>query len=209
MAAVTSITALLGGLQDQGSWAQVWLDPALGLVVGAYPTPRRRYDFVQEAFTALPDGAAATAEHAGAAMDHADPPAGRMADGPTIYGKPVIDLSHKARRSSRAYLLELEEAVYRFGSATQMLIDGLPLIEERWPGVLAELAHAKKRTKRPVALRREDLYDRPHPPEHSARLPNGYFVATNNKASEALAIMRRALLLTGAAVNPEHQVRPA
>lgn len=207
MAAVTSIAALLEGLQDQGSTAQAWLDPTLGLVVGDYPTPKRRYDFVHEAFTALPDGAAA-AEHAGPATDHAEPPAGGAANGPTLYGKPVVDLSHKARRSSRAYLLELEEAVYRFGSATQMLIDGLPLIEERWPGVLAELARAKKRTKRPVALRREDLYDRPHPPEHSAPLPNGYFVATNNKASEALAIMRRALLLTGAAVNPERQVRP-
>ncbi|MEQ8603289.1 MAG: hypothetical protein RIB45_08210 [Marivibrio sp.] len=118
-----------------------------------------------------------------------------------------VDLSYKARRASQPYELELDDAVYRFGSAAQLLTDRLEILESRWPGVLERLAQGKKRTKRPVARRREDLYDRPHPIEHSAERASGYFVATNNRADEVLGIMRRALFETGAAENPDRQVR--
>jgi len=195
MAVVSSISALLTALRDPGEGTCVWLDPTYGLVVGAYPTPAQRFDFEAERLVSI--GPEAKRSRGGGSGPRAAAPS----------EKRRIDLSHRARRRSQPYELELDDAIYRFGSAVQLLTEGLDLLEARRPGVLEALSRVKKRTKRPVARRREDLYDSAHPPEHSARLSSGYFVATNNKADEVLRIMRRALLESGAAENPDRQVR--
>lgn len=184
MAEVSTIASLRSRLRGQSQWAHAWIDPSHGLVLGDYPTPAVRYDFAAERFEPL-----ATASE----------PAERR----------VVDLTHKARRFVAVYELALDEAVYRFGSATHLLTEGLELIEARYTGALEQLAKVKKRTKRPVAHRPEDLYDSPHPAAHATRLSNGFFVATNNKASESLAVVRRAVLLAGIPGNPRDLVRRA
>lgn len=161
--------ASLSALGGNGT-PHAWLDSSLGLVLGEYPTPILRFDFVSEEFLPI-------------AVD-ASPPTRE---------KKIISLLSNARRIRSVHKIETPREIYEVGSATQMLVEGLNIIERLRPGTLSKLAEIKGRTKRPVALRREDLYDYPHPPEHSAVLESGYFVATNNKAHEALGFLKRAI----------------
>lgn len=162
----------------EGTSPHVWLGEDHGVVVGKFPDPHLRFDFAQEKF--VPIAGNEVAPHVS--------PAG---------AKPVISLIHKGGRQRTRIQIEATDAVYEVGSATQMLVEGLNIVERLRPGTITKLSREKGRTKRPVAASREDLYDVPHPPEHSSRLDNGYFVATNNKAREALGFLKRAIQIAG------------
>ena len=149
MAGLCSIDALMTQLKAQAPGQHVWLDPEAGLVVGAFPTMSARFDFASEQFATLE---AAPAE------------------------KPRISLLGHAPRVVAIWEIETPEAIYVCGSATQALIHGLDLIETAKPGTLERLSAQKRRSKRPVARRRADLYDRPHPDSHSDCLASGYYV---------------------------------
>jgi hypothetical protein len=123
--------------------------------------------------------------------------------------KRQVSLLHEAKRVVQICEIETQDAVYRLGSATQMLIEGLNLIEEARPGTLEKLSQRKKQSKRPVAKTRAALYDVEHPDTHSAQLKNGWFVATNNKAAEARGVLRRAVELAGLVWGVDFSIRRA
>jgi hypothetical protein len=159
---------------------QVWLDPVHGLVAGVFPSPMTRFDFASE--TAV-------------AISSTQPAEKRV--GQKSAPKRQVSLLHEAKRVGQICEIETPDAVYRLGSATQMLIHGLNLIEEARPGTLERLSHRKKQSKRPVAKTRAALYDVEHPKTHSAELKNGWYVGTNNKAAEARGVLRQAADIAG------------
>jgi len=120
--------------------------------------------------------------------------------------KEEVSLLHLAERITDVYEIETQDMIYRVGSAKQALLIGLEKIEELVPGTLAELAKCKGRTKRPVSLDREQLYDRKSQMRYSERLKNGFWVATNNKTPEALEYVRKAASIAGLTGN-EFQLR--
>lgn len=181
MATIARAEALLGALGHQADQLgpQIWIDPHLGLVGGIFPNATAWFDFAGERAVPLGDRTitAATAAVPGS--------------------KPFISLVHEAKRVIQLCDIETADAVHRLGSVTQALIHGLNLIEAARPGTIERLGHLKKRSKRPVARTRAELYDVNHPDAHSERLENGWFVATNNKSAEAVGVMRQAAELAG------------
>ncbi len=172
MATVAQLKSLVENLASVPLAAQhVWLDDRHGLVVGDYPTPEMRFDFGSEALVLVAPA----------------PPK----------EKRVISFLAQAKRIVRKYELETDDAIYKFGSATQLLIEGLNIIEEKYPGTLEKFSMQKGRSKRAVARTRADLYDYPHPDNHSAALKSGYFVATNNKDPEARGFLSAAAEIAG------------
>jgi hypothetical protein len=172
MAAVAQLKSLVENFTQLPLAARhAWLDDNHGLVVGDFPTPQMWFDFAREALVAI------------APAPHTE--------------KRVISFLGQARRVGQKYVLETEDTIYKFGSATQLLIEGLNIIEEKFPGTLENFSMLKKRSKRPVARTRAELYDAPHPESHSAELKSGYFVATNNKDSEARGFLREATEIAG------------
>lgn len=172
MAAVAQLKSLVENFSSVPLGAQhVWLDDCHGLVVGDYPTPQMRFDFASEALVSV---APASPKE-----------------------KKVISFLAQARRVGQRYELETEDAIYKFGSATQLLIEGLNIIEDKFPGTLEKFSTRKKRSKCPVARTRAELYDVPHPESHSAELKAGYYVATNNKDPEARGFLREAAEIAG------------
>lgn len=149
----------------------VWLHDRHGLVAGDFPIPAMKFDFASEALVLVAPA----------------PPK----------EKRVISFLSQAKRIGKRYDLETDDAIYKFGSATQLLIEGLNIIEESIPGTLEKFASRKGRSKRAVAPTRADLYDYPHPDSHSSELKSGYFVATNNKDIEARGFLREAAEIAG------------
>jgi hypothetical protein len=172
MAAVAQLKSLVENFASLPSRGQhVWLDERHGLVVGDFPNPDIRFDFASEALVTV------------ALIRPKE--------------KRTISFLAQARRVGLKYELETEDAIYKFGSATQLLIEGLNIIEENFPGTLEKFSTRKKRSKRAVARTRDELYDYPHPEGHSAELKSGYFVATNNKDPEARGFLREAAEIAG------------
>lgn len=174
MAVVSSSSSLSGSFAEGGMHvgAHVWLDRQLGLVTGDYPNPSARFDFGEERLIAVvPEKATA----------------------------PKKRISHlaKARRVVKCYELETDTEIHTVGSATQLLIEGLNLLERIAPGTLEAFSLKKGRTKRAVAKTREGLYDVPHPLSHSEKLASGFYVATNNKDSEARGFLMQAAEIAG------------
>lgn len=161
----------------------VWLDEAHGLVTGAYPNPLARFDFAEEKLVALKEGF--TSE------------------------KRRISHLAQAKRVGKRYELETEYEIHIFGSATQLLVEGLNLIEEVAPGTLDQFSQRKGRSKRAVANTREGLYDIPRPASYSQKLKSGYYVATNNKDAEAKGFLRQAAEIAGLQWGKNFIVRPA
>jgi hypothetical protein len=181
--AVIARAEALASVMGSGAHAfgpQVWLDPNHGLVAGVFPSPVAKFDFASEMAILLPFG-----ESAAQLADQAPAP------------KRQVSLLHEAKRVTQVYEIETPDAVYRLGSATQMLTHGLDLIEEVRPGTLEKLSQHKKQSKRPVARTRDALYDVKHPESHSVLLKNGWYVGTNNKAAEARGVLRQAVELAG------------
>lgn len=180
MAVIARAEALASLLESgQGGFGpQVWLDPEHGLVAGVFPSPKAKFDFATERAVLL----------SGELSEAVSVPLGP---------KPVISLLHKAKRVGQTCEIEMTDAIYRLGSATQMLIHGLDLIEAASPGTMEKLSARKKQSKRPVAKTRDGLYDFPHPEAHSARLKCGWYAGTNNKSAEARGILRDAAEIAG------------
>ena len=150
----------------------VWLDKELGLVTGNYPSPDAKFDFGEEKLVAL------------------------KAEGTTSDKKRISHLA-QAGRVGKIYELETGTEIHVFGSATQLLVEGLSLIEDTVPGTLEKFSQHKGRSKRAVAKTREALYDMPHPTSHSQKLKSGFYVATNNKDVEARGYLRSAAEIAG------------
>jgi hypothetical protein len=170
MAGIAQLTTLIFKLSSLlgNSNHQAWLDPQQGLVLGVYPSPSYRFDFAAESVEPL-----------------------------EIQPKLKISLLGEAKRVVQKYEIETIDTIYVVGSTTQLLIQGLDILEDYCPGTLAQLSAEKKQSKRPVATSREALYEHPHPISHSAKLKCGFYVATNNKASEARGFLRQAVGLAG------------
>lgn len=185
MAVVSSSASLSTGLASGAPLVgdHVWLDKELGLVTGSYPTPNAKFDFGEERLVPLKTAALV---------------------------EPKQRVSHlaKARRVGVCYELETENQIHTFGNATQLLVEGLNLIEDFAPGTLQSLSMKKGRTKRPVAKSREELYDVLHPASHSEKLNSGFFVATNNKSSESRWYLRQAAEIAGLKWGENFKVRP-
>ncbi len=157
-------------------------------MAGVFPSPMVKFDFASEKTVAL--------------------------FGETRYTMPSpaapkrqVSLLHEAKRVGQICEIETADAIYRLGSATQMLIHGLDLIEEARPGTMEKLSTRKKQSKRPVAKTRAALYDIEHPESHSAQLKCGWYVGTNNKASEARGVLRQAAELAGLVWGKDFTVR--
>jgi hypothetical protein len=184
MAAVAQLKLLLTALESAAASDQhAWLDDAHGLVIGSFPQPEMRFDFANEKLVS------------------AKPKNSKE--------KKVISFLSKAKRVGEKFDLETEDAIYKFGSNTQLLIEGLNIIEDKYPGTLEKFSTWKGRSKRPVARNREDLYDVPHPITHSAELKSGHFVATNNKGLESREFLREAAQIAGLEWGRDFVVRRA
>ncbi|WP_395445491.1 hypothetical protein [Caulobacter sp. UC70_42] len=167
---------------------QVWLDPKHGLVAGVFPSPTARFDFASEkAVTLSGEPGESVAGSAGL--------------------KRIVSLLHEAKRVGQICEIETSNAIYRLGSATQMLVYGLDLIEAARPGTMEKLSARKKQSKRPVAKTRAALYDVEHPDSHSTQLKCGWYVGTNNKAAEARGVLRQAVELAGLVWGQDFVVR--
>lgn len=184
MAAVAQLELLLRALESAAASGQhAWLDDVHGLVIGSYPQPEMRFDFANDKLV--------------------------IAKPNTPKEKKVISFLSKAKRVGQKFDLETEDAIYKFGSNTQLLIEGLNIIEDKYPGTLESFSTWKGRSKRPVARNREDLYDGPHSITHSAKLKSGYFVATNNKGLESREFLREAAQIAGLEWGKNFAVRRA
>ena len=174
MAALSSLTQFVDvfGKLDPSQHPHVWLAEGGKLVVGSFPIANLAYDFATECLEIVDSRY------------------------PTPKTKKRESLIHLARRvGSDRYEIETPEAVYELGSATQALCWGLEHIEREVPGTLDKLSGQKGRSKRPVAKRLEDLYDMPSQRKHAEQISTGHFVATNNKALEAIGYLRSAARL--------------
>ena len=190
--AQVSLTSILSAELAKLNHAQiphVWLDQELGIVVGTYPNGQFSYDFIGDQLSAVSE-------------ENLD----KVTDPKVRQKKEEVSLLHLAERITDVYEIETQDMIYRVGSAKQALLIGLEKIEELVPGTLAELAKCKGRTKRPVSLDREQLYDRKSQMRYSERLKNGFWVATNNKTPEALEYVRKAASIAGLTDN-EFQLR--
>lgn len=185
MAAVSSSSSLSGSFADGGALvgAHVWLDRELGLVTGDYPNPSAKFDFGEEKLILIVSG--------------------KMPE-----AKKRISHLAKAPRVVKCYELETDTEIHVVGSATQLLIEGLNLLERIAPGTLEAFSLKKGRTKRAVAKTREELYDVPHPLSHSKKLASGFYVATNNKSSEAQGFLKQATEIAGLTWGKNFTVRP-
>ena len=192
MAVIARAKALASVLESGGHafGPQIWLDPDHGLVAGIFPSPMARFDFASE--TAVPL----------LSSELADQPVGQA-----LAPKRRVSLLHEAKRVVQICEIETQDTVYRLGSATQMLIHGLNLIEEARPGTLEKLSQRKKQSKRPVAKTRAGLYDVEHPESHSAQLKSGWYVGTNNKAAEARGVLRQAVEIAGFVWGTDFSIR--
>jgi len=174
MAAVAQLKSFVESFKSLPTVGQhVWLDERHGLVAGDFPIPQMRFDFTSEALVAV--------------AVHSIP----------MTEKRTISFLAQARRVVQRYELETDDAIYKFGSATQLLVEGLNIIEETHPGTLEKFAMRKKRSKRVVARSRAELYDYPHPDNHSTELKSGYYVATNNKDAESRGFLHEAAEIAG------------
>jgi len=178
---LTTCTQLANELKavEKGGGAHVWIDSASRMIVGDFPQAIMFFDFTREAFMPLPN------ESGPAAMEKKQA------------GKKRVSLLNLAPRVTQIFEIETDVAIHEVGSATEALVRGLDIIEDKRPGTHLELAKEKKRTKRMVAQEREQLYDHPHPPEHSRKLKSGFWVATNNKADEAISYLKKAADMAG------------
>jgi len=186
---LTSILSAELAKLDHAQIPHVWLDQELGIVVGTYPNGQFSYDFIGDQLSAVSE-------------ENLD----KVTDPKVRQKKEEVSLLHLAERITDVYEIETQDMIYRVGSAKQALLIGLEKIEELVPGTLAELAKCKGRTKRPVSLDREQLYDRKSQMRYSERLKNGFWVATNNKTPEALEYVRKAASIAGLTGN-EFQLR--
>jgi len=186
---LTSILSAELAKLDHAQIPHVWLDQELGIVVGTYPNGQFSYDFIGDQLSAVSE-------------ENLD----KVTDPKVRQKKEEVSLLHLAERITDVYEIETQDMIYRVGSAKQALLIGLEKIEELVPGTLAELAKCKGRTKRPVSLDREQLYDRKSQMRYSERLKNGFWVATNNKTPEALEYVRKAASIAGLTDN-EFQLR--
>lgn len=192
MAIIARVEALASAL-ELGSTTfgpQVWLDPEHGLVAGVFPSPAVKFDFASERAVSL------ATEPRESVANSAAP-------------KRMISLLHEAKRVGQIYEIQTPDAIYRLGSATQMLVHGLDLIEAARPGTMDKLSTRKKQSKRPVAKTRAALYDVEHPDSHSVQLKCGWYAGTNNKAAEARNILRQAVELSGLVWGKDFSVRRA
>lgn len=194
MAVIARSEALASVLEFGGHafGPQVWLDPHHGLVAGVFPSPMARFDFALE--TAIPLSSGETAPAAAVQASTS---------------KRQVSLLHRAKRVVQVCEIETRDAVYRLGSTTQMLVEGLNLIEEARPGTLEKLSQRKKQSKRPVAKTRAGLYDVEHPVSHSTQLRSGWYVGTNNKAAEARGVLRQAVEIAGLDWGTDFSIRRA
>ena len=129
MAGIAQLGTLVSALSNLpgASDSHVWIDPQLGLVMGVYPSPYSRFDFAAEAVELLKPEKAAP--------------------------KPTISLLGEAKRVVQKYEIETNDAIYVVGSATQLLVQGLDLIERINPGTLERFSKQKKQTKLAKILR--------------------------------------------------------
>jgi hypothetical protein len=192
MAVIARVEALASALEaDVPTFGpQIWLDPLDGLVAGVFPWPSAKFDFATE--RAIP-------------LSTRETPIESEIRAPR--SKRQVSLLHEAKRVVQHCEIETQDAIYRLGSTTQMLIHGLNLIEDAWPGTLEKLSARKKQSKRPVARTRAELYDVEHPDSHSAQLKNGWYVATNNKAAEARGVLRQAVEIAGLVWGVDFNIR--
>jgi len=181
MASLAQLDALGAAIMKEGKQIGpfTWLDPQLGLVAGTYPLPKARFDFATERFVEIESRNSV------------------LKEGSSSVFKKRISLLGEAPKMGQNYEIETMDAIYRVGSATQLLIQGLNIIEDKYPGTHEKLSTRKKRSKRIVARDRSNLYDVPHPDSHSMKLKSGFYVATNNKATEALGFLRDAAETAG------------
>lgn len=166
MAQVAGIQSLQKALSS-GQGQHVWLDGERGLVFGTFPTITAHFDF------------------GGEVLVDAAPQAPKT--------KREVSFLHDCPRVTQRFIIETDDALYKVGSFKQLLVEGLNIIEDLAPGTIAMLSAEKGRTKRAVAPTREELYEVAHPDSHSTQLRNGYFVATNNKSTEAVGYFNRAI----------------
>ncbi|OFX05593.1 MAG: hypothetical protein A3E78_05960 [Alphaproteobacteria bacterium RIFCSPHIGHO2_12_FULL_63_12] len=70
-------------------------------------------------------------------------------------------------------------------------------LESVHPGTLHELSRIKPRTRRIVARRADDLFDQKHLADKSRRIEGGWWMGTNNSASETRNWIKRACQIAG------------
>jgi hypothetical protein len=170
--------------------SHVWIEGDGSLAFGAFPRANFVFDFARERVALAQAGSNAEAD-------------GGLVESPSISGhqpakmvdaaaKIRVSLVHKAPRVTGTYEIETKEHIYVLGSATQALLHGLEIVEKLAPGTLNKLSQYKKRSKRPVARARDELYEMPSQAKYSEKLDNGYWVATNNKGHEAINVVKAA-----------------
>lgn len=152
-----------------------WVEGGGRLVVGRYPDVSAAFDFATDSFS----GGSPSA-----------PP-------------PVMVAAPFAGRKTGTFELKTPTARYLFVSGKELLVRGLAAIERERPGTLDKLAKHKGRTKRIVAPRREDLYDKSHLAHLAEEVVPGWYVSTNSSTAEILKTMQRAIEAAGWRWGPE------
>jgi hypothetical protein len=150
--------------------ALAWIEGGGRLVVGRYPSARAAFDFAAEAFAG-------------------DPLAGDS--------RPIVSAPPIAGRRTGVFELKTPLARYQFVSGKELLVRGLEAIEREKPGTLEKLAKHRGRTKRMVARRKEELYEKPHLAHLSEEVAPGWYASTNSSSAEVIKTMRRAIEAAG------------
>jgi len=173
MVAISQVSRLMDELQTPlaASYPHVWCDGET-LVVGIWPNAKAKFDFASERLKFV---------------DNTEPNA-----------KKHISFTYLAKRlTGSIFEIETSDTIYEFASAVQALLRGLEILETIAPGTLDKMCELKGRSKRPVGHTRESLYDLASQRHFAEQINTGHFVATNNKALEALGVLRQGARLAG------------
>lgn len=95
-------------------------------------------------------------------------------------------------RRTGHFALILEDQLIPARSQRELLRLALQAMERARPGTLDKLSAEKGRTKRPVARRRELLYEDAKLSRYAEFIEGGWWMATNNSFSEVEKFIRRA-----------------
>lgn len=200
MAAVMDVgrlTALLGQAAGHGA-ALAWIEDAQLLIGPNLGQPRGRIDFAREQFDKVGDHAPDSADQPRSRHEDRSGPVVTRQDGTT---QPPLLLDCAAPgtpgRRTGNFALVLEGKIIPARSQRALLLGALQAIERTRPGTMDKLAAEKGRTKRPVARRRELLYEDVKLSKYAEQIEGGWWVATNNSFPEVEKFIRRAAFHAG------------
>ncbi len=175
-----------------GGCSLAWIEDGTLLTGSSFGRAVYAIDFAHEKLARI-NTAQDGREASGAAGDENPRPVSEVRNAPA----PRLDVPGVEGRRTGNFSLLLEGKLVPAQSQRALLLVALQEIERARPGTLEKVSAEKGRTKRPVARRRELLYEDPKLSRYAEQIEGNWWVATNNNAWEVQKVIRRAAFHAG------------